>query len=537
MHFKKGLTVLTGETGAGKSILLGAFQLVLGERADPKALKNPDEKCTVEAEFKLKGRFKDLFSHLELEYAEPCIIRREILPGGRSRAFVNDSPVRLDSLKSLSENLVDIHSQDDQILLFERSFLLELLDGMKKENKELDSFKKAWNEWNENKKELALLDAKWQGERGDPEYQRFLLEELEAASLQKGELESLQDRVETLRNAGSILETLSAIVQVWDSDEQSPLSLLGQILSDIQRISNRWNQGEQLSKRLSLLIEELEDWKREAEEASEELDIDAEVLLEAEERLDLLNRLLHKHKVQGEAELIILRDKMQEMLQSFDMQQEERNALSMKSQELWNKLRESASNLHKRRLADSKKLEDALQKMLRELELPNARIAILLEEQEDIDSLGSSRVEWLFSANPGMELGPMRKAVSGGERSRVMLAIKAIGGQYKQLPTILFDEIDTGISGKVAGKVAEVMRQMGQSMQIMAITHLPQMAAAGNQHFLVSKHNDHNQTQTRVRELDLDERNREIATIISSKGATDVARQQAGELLAYYARL
>ena len=530
-----GFTVLTGETGAGKSILLGAFQLVLGQRADPDALRNKEEKCVVEAEFHLRQDFRALFEQLEMEYANPCIIRREIAPNGRSRAFVNDSPVLLDALRALGTQLVDIHSQHDQLLIYDDDFQLDLLDLLLPNQALLQQYSHAWERLKALEKEQAAHEKRF-GSATDIDYLRYLLNELDELHPKESELKELEERIMVLRHAEAILQTAGGLLQQWDGDSGSPIEALGNVEAELQRLEIKWPEGSRLRDRLGVLTEELENWKRDLQEALEKVEHDPEALQWAEERLDAYNNLLHKHKLNSGDELLQLQEQLQQQLADWEAGEARKTELDQALEEAVEVLEKMALLLTKARQSVAMNLQKELAAALKRLELKDARLEAHLEVMPTIAIRGQDRLKWMFSANPGAATAPLQKVASGGELSRVMLALKAILATHRALPTVLFDEIDTGISGKTAASVAEVLKDLGQSIQLIAITHLPQIAAAGAQHLKVSKRIEKQQTHTAVEVVEAAERVEEIARLMSSAGITQAAKQQAMELLKHYGR-
>ena len=530
-----GFTVLTGETGAGKSILLGAFQLVLGQRADPDALRNKEEKCVVEAEFHLRQDFRALFEQLEMEYANPCIIRREIAPNGRSRAFVNDSPVLLDALRALGTQLVDIHSQHDQLLIYDDDFQLDLLDLLLPNQALLQQYSHAWERLKALEKEQAAHEKRF-GSATDIDYLRYLLNELDELHPKESELKELEERIMVLRHAEAILQTAGGLLQQWDGDSGSPIEALGNVEAELQRLESKWPEGSRLRDRLGVLTEELENWKRDLQEALEKVEHDPEALQWVEERLDAYNNLLHKHKLNSGDELLQLQEQLQQQLADWEAGEARKTELDQALEEAVEELEKMALLLTKARQSVAMNLQKELAAALKRLELKDARLEAHLEVMPTIANRGQDRLKWMFSANPGAATAPLQKVASGGELSRVMLALKAILATHRALPTVLFDEIDTGISGKTAASVAEVLKDLGQSIQLIAITHLPQIAAAGAQHLKVSKRIEKQQTHTAVEVVEAAERVEEIARLMSSAGITQAAKQQAMELLKHYGR-
>ncbi|MDR2122958.1 MAG: DNA repair protein RecN [Flavobacteriaceae bacterium] len=532
IDFPSGLITVTGETGAGKSIILGALKLVLGERADSKSLKNPEEKCFVEAEFKLQSSFFfEFFIENELDFDENTIIRREILPSGKSRAFINDTPVTLDILQDLSRQLIDIHSQFETSELMNEKFQLNILDNFSGISSDLDAYKTTFTHYIHEKKKLHSLKEKLQSGTQDLEYKNYLLEELDKADLNSIPFSDLENEINILKNSEYLSQILSEARQILDNEE------IG-ILTQIQELYSRMNKGAQFSSELGKLSERIESIKLELQDISfesesflEKLDFDPARFEELTQKINLLNSLFHKHKVTNIEELKEIRDTLAK--DTSDLSNLE--ILISDSQAVIEKLSvqldKQAQKLHTQRTEHIPVLEKAILDILSRLGMEKSQIQIEITTTEDFTSTGTDRISILFSANAGMNIQPIAKAISGGERSRVMLAIKKIMAETEALPTLILDEIDTGVSGRIANEMGKLMQEMASTMQLIVITHLPQVAAKGNSQFKVEKTESEGETITRIRLLDQKERIEEIAQLLSGSDVTETARKQAMELL------
>lgn len=532
VEFEKGLTTITGETGAGKSILLGALKLVLGDRADMKSLKNQENKGIIEATFQIKELdLQTFFSEYELDYDPETIIRRELLPSGKSRAFINDTPVNINTLQKLSEQLIDIHSQFNTAKIIENDYQLHILDAFAQDQKEIKSYQKDFTTYSSLQNELERLKSQRQEMANNHDYNVYLLEELSQAELKKDELESLEVEAKTLNHAEDILLNLAEITQRFEGDEFGLLAVLREAEQKLDKISSFSEDFSTLHKRLISVRIELEDVQQELEEELSSLEANPERLNEINERLDLLQNLLRKHQVQTIDELLVIEENLAQ--QSFGLENIE-ESIAKKEKELIaleNLLEEKAQKLHTTREKSIPKVEKYLMNTLQQLGMPNAVLTIHLQTLTRFTSTGKSKVEFLFSANKGLEPKNIEKAVSGGERSRLMLAIKKLLAEHLHLPTLILDEIDTGISGKVANDTGLVMKEMAKNMQLLVITHLPQVASKGNQQYKVYKTTSENSTSTQIKKLNHQERLNEIAQMISGSTVTPSALEQAETLM------
>ncbi len=531
MDFPAGMITLTGETGTGKSIILGALKLVLGERADLKSLKNSQEKCFIEAEFKLdKILFSDFFTSHELDFDENSIIRREILPSGKSRAFINDSPVTLDILQSLSRQLIDIHSQFETSELLNEKFQLSLLDYFSGLQPELSTYKTIFNQYTSEKKELQNLKEKLQSGTQDSEYNKYLLNELEEADLDNLYLPELEKELNLMKNSEYLAQMLSETRQILDHEEIGILTQLQELSSRIEKGVRVSSELEKLSERTGSIKAELQDISSELESFLEKLEFNLARFEELTQRINLVHSLLQKHKVPDLDELKKVRDELAKSTSDLSNLESLLSNSEKKINELSEKLSQYSEKLHTERIKNIPVLENKILEVLFRLGMEKSRIKIEITPLEEFTSTGTDKISTLFSANTGIEVQPIAKAISGGERSRVMLAIKKIMAENQSLPTLILDEIDTGVSGRIANEMGILMQEMAKTMQLLVITHLPQVAAKGNTQFKVEKAELDGETVTRVRLLTPEERIEEIAQLISGSNITETARKQAIEL-------
>ncbi len=531
LEWPSGFIVISGETGAGKSILLGALSLALGERADPSVLRDASLKCTVEAEFALNGRFKEFFAENELDYFDPAIFRREVLPNGRSRAFINDVPAKLETLKVLSSALVDIHSQNDQLAVLETDFQLGVLDAVANSEPLLETYKSCFSEYRESIKALEAAEAE-KAEARDLDYWEHQHSELERVGMSADDFEALEREFEQVSHGEQIGSSVSEALDRLSGGEASARAALLRAISAIQKASSFDRELEMALGRLESNLVELDDLVRELERKAEMGAPDPMRLEHLKNRIDSVRQLLQKHRVAGVAELEVLKSEIGERIErilGIDQRVSELRALT---DERRARLHRAGKELSDRRMKAIPGLLEALVSALKELELERAFFDWKLDARAEPGPLGLDRSEVLFSANPGQTPVPLRKAASGGEISRVMLALKSIVGRYRNLPVLIFDEIDTGISGRTASRMASVLKKMAASgAHIIAITHLPQIASAGNEHFKVEKNVVNGQTQTILRKLSHNERIDELARMLSGSELTEAARAQAELLL------
>ena len=532
VSFNTGMTTITGETGAGKSILLGALSLVLGKRADRSALNDSDKKCIIEAHFDIASYgLHSFFEQEALDYSNETIIRREIIPSGKSRAFVNDSPVNLDVLEKLANFLIDIHSQHQTLRLTKTEYQFQVLDALADNQSILKNYQETLASYKQGLKELDLLRSAASQARKDRDYNQFLYDELVAANLEPDILVPLEDKVEELASVQDIQESLAGAIQIIESEEIGLLSLLGQLRSELKTAVQKSTQLESLPLRLENLHAELTDIHSDLQLKSSGLESDPEALALAENQLQNIYMLLKKHQVNNVSELIEKRDFLETQLEDTEQQEERIAKLNESTTAEEEHLTKLAMDLRLRRHNAIPDLISKMENLIAKVGMENARFQIELTPTENFLFQGQDQMEFLFSANMGGKFGLLKNVASGGELSRIMLVIKALLTQYKKLPTIIFDEIDTGVSGAISDEIARIMTQMASYMQVFTITHLPQVAAKGNQHFKVYKTIYNEGTQTQIKELNKEERIAEIAKMVSGKELTPTALEHAKELL------
>ncbi len=532
INFHSGLSIITGETGAGKSILLGALGLVLGNRADKSSLKNPEKKCIVEIQLGIQ-RY-DLESFLEsndLDYEINTIIRREILPSGKSRAFVNDTPVTLHVLNKLRSKLIDIHSQHQTLALSDQNFQFQLLDVLAGNQTRLTSYKTGLKQYQEEKKKLQDLLQKQREANQQYDYNLHLFNELEDANLVAEEQEELEEKLEKINNVEEIKLHLSEVLQIAQDEQIGVQNLLYTAENKMTKISSYSKEYKELAARISSLKIEFDDVIADLETANDQVHFDPQKAEELNDRLQLLYNLQKKHYVISTEELLKIWEELSEKVavvenaEQIIQNQESKLALIAK------KLDDLAAKISKGRTSVIGKLTQQLESILRELGMGRVRFSIEIKPTSFYFKNGKDELSFLFSANKGGKFGVLKKVASGGELSRIMLAIKKVLSENSQLPTIIFDEIDTGVSGEISNRMAAIMHDMSSHMQVITITHLPQIAAKGNQHYKVYKKDQGLSTVTQLKQLSEDERIVEIAEMLSGKDISDSAMIHARELL------
>ena len=532
IDFSNGFSIITGETGAGKSILLGALGLVLGKRADLSSLKNKEEKCIVEANFAIgKYKLKSFFESHDLDYEEETIIRREILPSGKSRAFINDSPVNLQQLQELSFYLIDVHSQHQTLELSEEEYQFKILDSIATNQDLLLEFQSLLKLYRLSKSTLQTKKATLSELVKEKDYNEFLYQELESANLKAGELEDLEQQYQSLNNVEFIKENLDTLLSIGSEDEFGILKNLKEFKVLLQKNASFSAEFQSISERATSILIEFDDIIKELNRESELVFNDPEKLDTINQKLQLLYNLQKKHNVLTVEELIDIQYTLENKVVSLSTLEDEIGNLENTIKDHEVNMDGIAAKISKSRSDSIPKLSEKLIAILNLLGMPNVRFKIELEPSSTYQNNGKDNLQFLFSANKGTDFGLLKKVASGGEMSRIMLAVKSILAQYSKLPTIIFDEIDTGVSGEIANKMGEIMRDMSKTMQVFAITHLPQIAAKGSNHYKVFKKVVGENTVSELKLLNSEERIIEIAEMLSGKDISDSALNHAKALL------
>ena len=527
----KGLQVITGETGAGKSIILGALRLIMGERADLKSISNPENKSIVEAEFKLNKSYLPFFEENDLDFEEETLIRREILPSGKSRAFINDVPVTLDVLKELSLKLIDIHSQFETSNLFSEEYQFKIIDGLSNNKQILEIFQSEFQLYQKLKKQLQEQEELLSQNNKEADYQNFLLAELEEIDLDNIDLEDIKNQVNTAENAENILENLGYVSGKLQQEEIGILNNLYDIKNKIQKITENTPHLRILAKRLEETYLELKDTSNDIEYELEKIEVNPEVLSQLTAQLDKINGLFLKHQVSDIPELIAIREQLSAQQKNSNDLEKNIEETKIEIENTQKKLEKLASTLSENRKKAIPNFIKKAEKLFGNLGLEKAKIQIELTDNKHFDKFGKEKIQFLFQANTGFPLKPIQSAISGGERSRVMLVIKKIMAENEDLPTLILDEIDSGVSGKTADEIGKVMKDMAKNLQLIVITHHAQVASKGDQHHKVIKQDIDGKTQSNIITLTAEQRLQEIAQILSGSNITEAALQQAKELI------
>lgn len=532
VDFVNGFTVITGETGAGKSIILGALSLVLGKRADLKSITNKSEKCIVEATFDIaQFELESFFEVNELDFELNTIIRRELLPSGKSRAFINDTPVTLDILSQLSTHLLDIHAQHDSLNVADSEFQYQLLDALANQKDKLKNFQNDLKHYHQEKNKLQKLSTQKSELLREQDYNLFLLNELNELPENITALTDLESEYEKLSNAEKIQSSLSEVIQLSNQDEIGVCDLLNKVKSLLADVVQYSESFESLYNRVESVAIELDDIITSIEDESQELDIEPRRLQELTELINKLQSLYLKHNVNNIDELFEVKEALSDKSILFDSIDENISEIEKNITNLENSLNKQSEALDKGRKQIVPTLIKELKESISDLGISNADFEISLNPNQEFNKFGKTTIEFLFSANKGQSLRSLKNSASGGELSRIMLSIKAIMARYSKLPTLIFDEIDTGVSGDVATKVADIMHTMSNNMQLLSISHLPQIAAKGHAHLKVFKMEENEKTITKLVALNPEERVVEIAEMLSGKQMTTTAIEHAKQLL------
>ena len=531
INFKKGLQVITGETGAGKSIILGALRLILGERADSKSISDFSTKSVVEAEFKISESLKFFFEENDLDFEVDTIIRREILPSGKSRAFVNDVPVTLDVLKELSERLIDIHSQFETSQLFSEEYQFKIIDGLSENKNLIETYQNDYFEFQRKQRELEKLKNTLSEGNKESDYKLFLLEELEAAQLETVNYELLQSQISLAENKGAISELLAQIFARTDQEEVGLFDGFYDVKNKLSRVADLSLQFSELNARLEENYVEFKDILFQLQNEAEKLDANPEDLLVLQEQNDKINALFLKHKVSDIEDLLKIKEELSLEKNSFEDIENKIAQLEKEIAEASQSLLKKAEILSKNRKQTAPVFVEKVESLLHQLGLEKAKVEVELSSTKEFGKFGTEKIQLLFQANAGFALKPIQNAISGGERSRVMLSIKKLMAENAELPTLILDEIDTGVSGRIADEMGNVMQEMAENMQLIVITHLAQVAAKGNDNYKVQKSDIEGKTQTRIFPLNQEEKLTEIAQLLSGSKITDAAILQAKELM------
>lgn len=531
--FDKGLTIITGETGAGKSILMGALSLILGQRADSTVLLEKDRKTVVEGVF-LTGKLKevdDFLTAAELDVQSELLIRREIAPNGKSRAFINDTPVSLTQLQELAGLLVDLHRQFDTLSLASVDFQMTVLDAMANNLALADAYRTQYSSWTAARKQRIILETQQQEQLREQDYTRFLLDELVEADLKELELEDLETESRLLNSAEGIQQSLAGIAGVLKQQDQPVVQQLKQLSQSLGAFSAQQSDLKELQERLLAAQIELDDVADEAERIAEKIPYDPARIQIIEERLSQGYKLLKKHGFKTTAELIELRQQLVQKLGSLEQAGDELAALQREENQLFSQLTQTAARLSAARAKQLTPIEKQVNQLLDRVGMPNAQMKIRLDQQQEPGVHGTDTVEFLFDANKSNQFAPIRKVASGGELSRLMLCIKSLVAAKVNLPTMIFDEIDTGISGEASKQVGQIMKEMAANRQVICITHQPQIAGKADRHLLVYKQQKGKTIQTNIRELGIEDRVTAIAQMLSGERPSAIAIENAREML------
>ena len=532
IDFEGGFSVMTGETGSGKSIIMGALGLIMGQRADSKVISDGEQKCVIEADFHLKeGEMEGFFIDNDLDYEEGvCCIRRELNSNGKSRTFVNDTPVSLSVLKELTDQLIDIHSQHENLLLKSNQFQLKTIDTIAANQKEKADYEEAFENYVTIKRMLDEHIEKARESKEDEDYIRYQFNELEEANIQEGEEDELVQELELLKHTEIIKSSLMHTFYALDG-EQAVLEMLHGAQTALHKVAGYMQKVDELAQRMDSVLIELKDVAAELEDMAEKMEVQPERMQQLEDRLNLLRTLQQKHSCHTIEDLLRLKQRYADELEMIDNSDERINELTEQLENAQNEMKAAGEKLTASRKKIKKTTEDRLITQLKRLGIPHPNFQIEYAESKTPTKNGMDEINFLFAANKNQTLRNVADVASGGEVARLMLCLKSLLAEHRSLPTLIFDEIDTGVSGEVASQMALIMRNMAQYMQVMAITHLPQIAAKGNVHYKVYKQDADEHTETQIKRLTQEERVVEIAQVLSGKNVSEAALQNARELL------
>lgn len=532
INWHRGFSVITGETGSGKSILLGALGLIQGARADVKTLKDTERKCVVEAEFDVSAyHLQSFFEDNELDYDDVCLIRREVAPNGKSRAFVNDTPVQLTLLRELTGHLIDIHSQHETLLLNEDSFQMHVLDSLSDTRSLLSEYSVLFHQYQSTKKQLNDLIQKLEEQNANRDYLEFQLKQLDEANFSSDEQSELEAESEYLSHTTELKESLSKAQWLLSDKEENVCSALKEMTDSIASVSSIYSDLNSMRERLNSSLIELKDLAREVKQRLADVSVDPQRLEYITARLDLIYTLEKKHKVDNLHDLLDVQRSFKDQLSNLDNSADQIESLRIEIKNIEQQLELLAKKISEKRVSSKPSMEESVCAILRDLGILNAKFEVRIEPMDTFSALGKDAVTFLFSANKNAALQPISSVASGGELSRLMLALKSILSQTEKLPTIILDEIDTGVSGEVADRMGKLMKSMGEYMQVISITHLPQIASKGATHYKVYKEDNEVTTISRIKELEGDARILEIAQMLSGCNPSEAAMNNAKELL------
>jgi DNA repair protein RecN (Recombination protein N) len=532
IDFQTGLTVITGETGAGKSILLGALALGLGARADKESLKHKDKKCIVEIEFNVeKLSLTSFFEENDLDFETQTVIRREISPNGKSRAFINDTPVNLNQVKSLGDQIIDIHSQHENLELNQHEFQFLVVDTLADNNDTLKKYQKNFAEFQSIANQINSLKDKNKEQKERFDFLKFQYNELKSTNLKADEQEELEQEQKRLSHSEEIAENLSLAVNRFNREELSIIDELSNVKNEVNRIASYFKNGNDLVDRLNSALIDLSDISQDLTEKTESIQFDPNRLDEINKRLNQIYSLQQKHNKTTISELLLLQNNIEEQLNAIESFEDDLLMLEKKQETQRELIKQEAKKLHNNRIDTAKKISEVINSQLKELGMQVAVFNIEVSNSTEFNKFGTSGINFKFASDPKSELRPITKIASGGELSRIMLVIKSLIASKKALPTLIFDEIDTGVSGEIADKMGQIMKSMSSNMQIIAITHLPQIAAKGDNHYIVYKTHNEDGAQTHLKSISGSERINVIAQMLSTDKPGEAAIANAKELL------